>query len=67
MQEAIPTRPPKPSTAPWTPEEQAEHRRELLEALDGWTWTHNTRAPYRRRDHLRLITPQNQQNDPTAA
>ncbi len=30
MSEAIPTRPPKPTYEPWTPEEQAAHR----EALD---------------------------------
>lgn len=37
MQEAIPTRPTRPPTEPWTPEEQAQHRADLLAALDGWT------------------------------
>lgn len=37
MAEAIPVRPPaKPPNEPWTPEEQAQHVADLLEALDGW-------------------------------
>jgi hypothetical protein len=54
--EAIPTRPapalkttPKPAAEPWTPEEQAQHRADLDEALDGWTYD----EPSRR--HLRLV------------
>jgi hypothetical protein len=35
MQEAIPVRPEAPAPrAPWTPQEQAQHRADLLEALD---------------------------------
>ena len=34
--EAIPVRPPKPPVPPWTPEEQARHLADLMEALDGW-------------------------------
>ncbi|MFE9645285.1 hypothetical protein ACFYO0_14450 [Streptomyces sp. NPDC006365] len=44
-------------TRPWTPDEQAQHVAELLEALDGW---HHGDAPR----HLRLITDQ---PDQTAA
>lgn len=54
--EAIPTRPapalkpaPKPAAEPWTPEEQAQHRADLDEALDGWTYDEP------RRRHLRLV------------
>ena len=48
--EAIPVRPdPAPAREPWTPEEQARHRADLLEALDGW---HYDRP---RRRHLRLV------------
>lgn len=56
MAEQIPVRPtpanprPRPTepASHWTPEEQAEHRRILLEALDGWHWDEDPR-------HLRLI------------
>jgi hypothetical protein len=48
MQEAIPVRPDPTPGHTWTPEEQAEHRRALLEALDGWHWQDDPR-------HLRLI------------
>jgi hypothetical protein len=35
MAEEIPTRPDKPEPqSPWTPEQQAQHRADLLEALD---------------------------------
>jgi hypothetical protein len=48
--EAIPVRPdPAPPREPWTPEEQAQHRADLLEALDGWTYGRE------RRQHLRLV------------
>lgn len=57
--EAIPTRPapalkttPKPAAEPWTPEEQAQHRADLLEALDGWRYDRP------RRRHLRLVDTQ---------
>jgi hypothetical protein len=58
MAEAIPVRPPpapfsKPVTEPWTPEEQAQHRAELMEALNGWHWDDDSRASERR--HLRLV------------
>ena len=61
MQEAIPTRPdpaPKPDRQTrlpgwWTAEEQARHRRELDEALDGWVWDDDQRAANRR--HLRAV------------
>jgi hypothetical protein len=54
MQEAIPVRPAAPEKpAPWTPEEQAQHRADLLEALDGWEWDREQRRAERR--HLRLV------------
>ena len=61
MAEAIPVRPPpapkpteqKTTAEPWTPEEQAQHRAELMEALDGWHWDDDTRASERR--HLRIV------------
>jgi hypothetical protein len=56
MAEAIPVRPPKPpepdTTGPWTPEQQAQHRADLLAALDGWTYGRE-----RRRPHLHLVKP----------
>lgn len=36
--EAIPVRPPKPP--PWTPEEQAQHLADLMNAVDGWHSDH---------------------------
>ncbi|MGW4670120.1 hypothetical protein [Streptomyces sp. NPDC004324] len=56
--ESIPTRPappqdPAPRTA-WTPEQQAAHRADLLEALHNWHWTDDTSLSTQRR-HLRLI------------
>ena len=54
MQEDIPTRPTRPSTAPWTPEEQAEHRAALLDALSGWQWNDDPSLSAKRR-HLRLV------------
>jgi hypothetical protein len=55
MQEAIPVRPaPAPQRTPWTPEQQAQHRADLLEAIHGWHWTDDSRLSARRR-HLRLI------------
>jgi hypothetical protein len=54
MQEEIPVRPdPAPQQAPWTPAQQAQHRTDLLEAIDGWEWDRDTRRENRR--HLRLI------------
>lgn len=59
MSEAIPTRPPpapKP-TSHWTPEQQAQHVADLLNALDGWHSTdpRDTRKRHQPRQ-LRLIT-----------
>jgi hypothetical protein len=54
MQEAIPVRPTRPSTTPWTPEEQAQHRTDLLDALSGWQWHADPSLSAKRR-HLRLI------------
>jgi hypothetical protein len=57
MAEAIPTRPPtKPSNEPWTPEEQAQHLADLLDALDGWHST-DERDIRKRQRHLRLVPP----------
>jgi hypothetical protein len=58
--ESIPTRP-APATAtgpsnPWTPEEQAEHLRVLLAALDGWHWHDDTREQRPTR-HLHAVPP----------
>jgi len=53
MAEAIPVRPTPPepdTTGPWTPERQAQHRAELDEALNGWTYGRDNRRP-----HLRLV------------
>jgi hypothetical protein len=55
LQEEIPVRPtPAPQRAPWTPEQQAQHRTTLLDAIDGWHWTDDTSLSAKRR-HLRLI------------
>jgi hypothetical protein len=62
--EAIPTRPasalkpaPKPAAEPWTPEEQAQHRADLDEALDGWTYGREQRRDGR---HLWLVDTDDQ-------
>lgn len=50
MAEEIPVRPePAPPRGPWTEEQQARHRADLLEALDGWRYDRS------RRRHLRLV------------
>ena len=55
MAEEIPVRPTPPAPrAPWTPEQQAQHRADLLNALDSWHWQDDTRVGKRRR-HLQLI------------
>lgn len=55
MAEDIPVRPaPPPPPGPWTPEQQAQHRAELLEALHDWHWQDDTRVG-KRRQHLRLV------------
>jgi len=55
LQEEIPVRPaPAPQRTPWTPEQQAQHRADLLTAVDGWHWTDDTSLSAKRR-HLRLI------------
>ncbi|MFF4552759.1 hypothetical protein [Streptomyces sp. NPDC001422] len=52
LQEEIPVRPtPAPDRGPWTPEQQAAHRADLLNALDGWHWDRPTRP------HLHLVDP----------
>ncbi|MGW0577333.1 hypothetical protein ACWD25_15450 [Streptomyces sp. NPDC002920] len=51
---APPPPPPEPRPIrPWTPEEQAQHRADLLTALDGWVWDEDERADQRR--HLRAV------------
>ncbi|MFJ1869931.1 hypothetical protein [Streptomyces chartreusis] len=55
MQEAIPTRPPaKPPHEPWTPEEQAQHVADLLEALADWK-SPDPRDIRKRERHLRIV------------
>jgi hypothetical protein len=58
MAEEIPTRPPpaKPVHKPWTPEQQAQHVADLLNALDGWHWQDPTRTSSQR---LHLIRDTN--------
>lgn len=52
LAEAIPTRPAPPdSHTLWTPAEQARHRADLLNALDGWTYDRDRRQGR----HLRLV------------
>lgn len=69
MAEAIPTgtfghaQPPPDGPRPWTALEQAEHRRVLDEALDGWhdtsdTATRDRQRPRPRRPKLRVIDSQ---------
>lgn len=49
MAEEIPVRPAPPdSHTLWTPEEQARHVADLLNALDGWTYDRDRR-------HLRIV------------
>lgn len=63
MQEAIPTRPPaKPPHEPWTPEEQAQHIADLLEALDGWK-SPDPRDAAKRQRHLRVVPTDQSQTD----
>ncbi|MFD4263961.1 hypothetical protein ACFWR9_41755 [Streptomyces sp. NPDC058534] len=62
MAEEIPTGTfghPRPHTSPWSPQEQAQHRAELLAALNSWQdpSKHATRDRNRHRTHLRLIQP----------
>jgi hypothetical protein len=62
MAEAIPTRPTPPPAPepphPWTPEEQAQHRQDLANAISNWHWTDDTSLSKKRR-HLRLVRQQN--------
>ncbi|MFI1677014.1 hypothetical protein [Streptomyces sp. NPDC020607] len=44
----------------WTPTQQAQHRTNLLAALNNWTWDDDARDAERR--HLRLIADQNDTN-----
>ncbi|MFI0236363.1 hypothetical protein [Streptomyces sp. NPDC016845] len=53
---ALPPRPTDAHTRPgptWTPIQQAQHRADLAQALEGWAWNEETRADERR--HLHLI------------
>lgn len=53
---AIPTRPAQRAVRPgpmWTADEQAQHRADLLAAIDGWVWDDDARADERR--HLRVV------------
>jgi hypothetical protein len=58
LAEDIPTRPPPappPGPArPWTPEEQAQHLADLIEAVSDWHWEDDTSLSAARR-HLRLV------------
>lgn len=58
LTESIPRRPAPPKDPgpypPWTPEQQAEHRADLLDALHNWHWEDDTSLSATRR-HLRLI------------
>lgn len=57
LAETIPTRPPpapKPASEPWTPEEQAQHLADLIEAVRDWHWEEDTSLSASRR-HLRLV------------
>lgn len=52
LAEAIPVRPAPPDAHTlWTPEEQAQHVADLLQALDGWTYDRDRRD----RRHLRIV------------
>ncbi|MFB7461249.1 hypothetical protein [Streptomyces sp. NPDC056188] len=62
MTELIPTRPAPPPDqpqprppGPWTPEEQAQHRADMLAALDGWHY----HQPDPDEPNLRLVTDTN--------
>jgi len=55
MQEAIPVRPDPAPGHTWTPEEQAQHRAELLTAINGWHWHDETRISRKHRRHLRVV------------
>lgn len=55
-----PTPSPQSPLRPWTPQEQYEHRRALLEALDGWDWHDDYTQARRTRERDRYrnrITP----------
>ncbi len=57
---ALPQRAPEAPSRPaptWTPIQQAQHRADLLGALNTWTWDENARHTERR--YLRLIANQN--------
>ncbi|MFE0699152.1 hypothetical protein [Streptomyces sp. NPDC058872] len=54
---------PRPPLRPWTPQEQYEHRRTLLDALNGWDWNdpYNTTRRTRERDRYQNRTPTTQE------
>jgi hypothetical protein len=58
LAEEWPTRlappPPPGPRPPWTPEQQAQHRADLLEALRTWHWEDDPSLSTKRR-HLRLV------------
>lgn len=57
LAEDIPTRPapaPPSTPRPWTPEEQAQHLADLIEAVSDWHWEDDTSLSAERR-HLRLV------------
>ncbi|MGW8357368.1 hypothetical protein [Streptomyces wedmorensis] len=45
--------PPRPPLRPWTAQEQYEHRRDLLAALEGWDWTDDYNDTRRTRERQR--------------
>ncbi|MFD3574739.1 hypothetical protein [Streptomyces sp. NPDC058644] len=54
---ALPQRAPEGPSRPtptWTPIQQAQHRTDLLAAIDDWVWDDDQRDAERR--HLQLIT-----------
>ncbi|MGD6750959.1 hypothetical protein [Streptomyces sp. BH105] len=60
---ALPPRPAERHTHPgptWSATEQAQHRADLLAAIDTWVWNEETRADQRR--HLHLINTQTDTN-----
>ncbi|MFF5451843.1 hypothetical protein ACFY40_11460 [Streptomyces sp. NPDC012950] len=44
---------PRPPLRPWTSEEQAQHRQDLRDALDGWDWHSDYQEARRTRERNR--------------
>ncbi|MFJ9037427.1 hypothetical protein ACIRF8_12670 [Streptomyces sp. NPDC102406] len=60
---AQPPRPAQSHTRPepaWTAIQQAQHRADLLEGIDGWAWDEEARADERR--HLHLVRDETETN-----